>query len=91
MRAATRSRCWQCLESRRREGEALAHELRARLELIAAERERVEIELGLRDSQTEMVEARTGVAPGDTILLGTARGLTPGTAVRVSAPSDTKR
>ena len=31
----------QCLESRRREGEALAHELRARLELIAAERERV--------------------------------------------------
>lgn len=53
--------------------------------------ERVEIELGLRDSQTEMVEARTGVTPGDTILLGTARGLTPGTAVKVSAPSDTKR
>ena len=53
--------------------------------------EKVEIELGLRDAQTEMVEARAGITPGDTILLGTARGLTPGTAVRVSAPSDTKR
>jgi membrane fusion protein, multidrug efflux system len=53
--------------------------------------ERVEIELGLRDMQTEMVEARSGITPGDTILLGTARGLTPGTAVRVSAPNDTKR
>lgn len=53
--------------------------------------ERVEIELGLRDSQTEMIEARNGLTPGDTILLGTARGLTPGTAVKVSAPNDTKR
>lgn len=53
--------------------------------------EKVEIELGLRDTQTEMVEARTGIVPGDTILLGTARGLTPGTAVRVSTPNDTKR
>lgn len=53
--------------------------------------EKVEIELGLRDTQTEMVEARTGIVPGDTILLGTARGLTPGTPVRVSTPSDTKR
>jgi uncharacterized protein (TIGR00255 family) len=31
----------QCLESRRREGDALAHELRGRLELMEAERERV--------------------------------------------------
>ena len=53
--------------------------------------EKVEIELGLRDAQTETVEAKSGVVPGDTVLLGTARGLTPGTAVRVSAPSDTKR
>lgn len=53
--------------------------------------ERVEVQLGLRDTQTEMVETRTGVTPGDTILLGTARGLTPGTAVKVSTPSDTKR
>ncbi|MEX2152025.1 MAG: efflux RND transporter periplasmic adaptor subunit [Gemmatimonadaceae bacterium] len=53
--------------------------------------EKVEIDLGLRDSQTEMVEARSGVVPGDTVLLGTARGLTPGTPVKVSTPSDTKR
>lgn len=53
--------------------------------------EKVEIELGLRDTQTEMIEARTGVTPGDTILLGTARGLTPGTRVKVSTPNDTKR
>lgn len=53
--------------------------------------EKVEIELGLRDTQTEMVEARSGVTPGDTILLGTARGLTPGTPVKVSTPNDTKR
>ena len=53
--------------------------------------EKVEIELGLRDTQTEMVEARTGITPGDTVLLGTARGLTPGTPVKVSTPNDVKR
>lgn len=53
--------------------------------------ERVEVDLGLRDSQSETVEVRSGVVPGDTVLLGTARGLTPGTPVRVSTPNDTKR
>jgi len=53
--------------------------------------EKVEVELGLHDTQTETVEVKSGIAPGDTLLLGTARGLTPGTPVKVSVPSDNKK
>jgi membrane fusion protein (multidrug efflux system) len=53
--------------------------------------ERVEIELGLRDTQTETVEVKSGIIAGDTLLLGTARGLTAGTPVKVSTPNDAKK
>ena len=53
--------------------------------------ERVEITVGLHDSQTEMVEVQSGLTPGDTVLLGTARGLSAGTPVKVSTPNDSKR
>jgi len=51
----------QCREARRREGAALAHELRGRLELIAAERDRVRLLAPARLAR-EQDRLRTAVA-----------------------------
>jgi membrane fusion protein, multidrug efflux system len=53
--------------------------------------QKADVTLGIRDDASETVEIRSGVQPGDTVLVGAARGISVGTAVRVSAPSDTKK
>jgi RND family efflux transporter MFP subunit len=49
--------------------------------------ERVDVELGLRDSRTERVLVLSGLNEGDTLLRGSAQGIAPGTAVQVSLPA----
>lgn len=50
--------------------------------------EKVEVQVGLRDSATETVEIVNGLAAGDTVLLGAAQGISPGTPVRVTDVKD---
>jgi RND family efflux transporter MFP subunit len=47
---------------------------------------RVDVQLGMRDTDAETVLITNGVSAGDTILVGSAQGITPGTPVRVQAP-----
>jgi len=49
--------------------------------------ERVEVRLGLEDTQAQKVEILAGAAAGDTLLVGAARAIAPGTLVRVQAPA----
>jgi membrane fusion protein, multidrug efflux system len=58
------------------------------MRLKAGKVEKVEVQLGLRDSATETVEIANGIAPGDTVLLGAAQGISPGTPVRVTDVKD---
>jgi RND family efflux transporter MFP subunit len=53
------------------------------MRLKAGKVEKVEVQVGLRDSATETVEIVNGIAAGDTVLLGAAQGISPGTPVRV--------
>jgi RND family efflux transporter MFP subunit len=50
--------------------------------------ERVDVKLGLRDTQTNQVEITAGVSAGDTLLVGSAQAITVGTRVRVTAVTD---
>jgi RND family efflux transporter MFP subunit len=50
--------------------------------------ERVEVEVGLQDTETERVEVRGAVAAGDTVMTGSARDFTPGTPARIGAPAE---
>jgi membrane fusion protein, multidrug efflux system len=45
--------------------------------------DRVNVTLGLRQSDTEVVEIKTGVSAGDIVILGSSKAVTPGTAVTV--------
>lgn len=45
--------------------------------------ERVNVQIGLRQSDTEMVEITQGIAAGDVVILGSSKSVTPGTAVSV--------
>lgn len=47
--------------------------------------ERVDVTLGLRDTQTERVEIAEGLDDGDVLLVGASQGMTPGTPVRIRA------
>jgi membrane fusion protein (multidrug efflux system) len=58
------------------------------MRLKAGKVEKVEVQVGLRDSATETVEIANGIAPGDTVLLGAAQGISPGTPVRVTDVKD---
>jgi RND family efflux transporter MFP subunit len=50
--------------------------------------ERIDVALGLRDTQANQVQIVSGVSPGDTLLRGAAQAITPGTLVRVTAIGD---
>ncbi len=45
--------------------------------------ERVNVTLGVRQTQRELVEVTKGVDAGDVLILGSAKGVAPGTPVRV--------
>ena len=45
--------------------------------------ERVNVTLGLRQSDTEAIEITNGLAVGDVVILGSSKAVTPGTAVNV--------
>jgi RND family efflux transporter MFP subunit len=49
--------------------------------------ERVNVQLGLRDSRTERIQVVSGLSKGDILLRGAAQGIAPGTPVQVSAPA----
>ena len=51
--------------------------------------ERLDVQLGMRDTQTDRVQITAGVALGDTLLRGAAQALNPSTAVRVTPLADT--
>lgn len=48
--------------------------------------ERVQVTLGLRQSEAELVEVLSGITEGDIVILGAARTLAPGTPVKVVGP-----
>ena len=48
---------------------------------------RVEVTLGLTDSESSRVEIASGIKAGDTVLIGPALQLTPGTEVRIVLPA----
>jgi RND family efflux transporter MFP subunit len=45
--------------------------------------ERVDVELGPRETETEQVEIVKGIAAGDLLVIGSAKGIAAGTAVKV--------
>ena len=54
------------------------------LRVAGGRTERVDVQLGLRDTRTERVQVVAGLNEGDTLLRGAAQGITPGTPVQVS-------
>jgi hypothetical protein len=51
--------------------------------------ERMDVQIGMRDTNTETVQVLSGVAVGDTLLVAAAQAITPGTPVKVQAsPAD---
>jgi len=58
----------------------------AALRLRGGKVERVEVQLGMRDTDAETVEVTQGITVGDTLLVAAAQGITPGTPVVVQAP-----
>jgi hypothetical protein len=50
--------------------------------------ERVDVQLGLRDTQSGQVAITAGVSVGDTLLVGSAQAITTGSRVRVTAITD---
>lgn len=66
-----------------------ARNLRPAVERLAKGRvERVDVTLGLRDTQTNQVQITAGVNAGDTLLVGSAQAISAGTRVRVTAMGD---
>jgi RND family efflux transporter MFP subunit len=63
--------------------------LRPVVERLARGRvERVDVTLGLRDTQSNQVQITAGVNAGDTLLVGSAQAISIGTRVRVTAVTD---
>jgi membrane fusion protein, multidrug efflux system len=63
--------------------------LRPAVERLARGRvERVDVTLGLRDTQTNQVQITAGVNAGDTLLVGSAQAISGGTRVRITAVTD---
>lgn len=53
--------------------------------------ERVQVALGIQDTQAETYEVTSGLASGDTVLIGAAQGINAGTPVRVTTVRDASR
>jgi RND family efflux transporter MFP subunit len=63
--------------------------LRPAVERLARGRvERVDVTLGLRDTQSNQVQITAGVNAGDTLLVGSAQAISSGTRVRITAVTD---
>jgi RND family efflux transporter MFP subunit len=63
--------------------------LRPAVERLARGRvERVDVTLGLRDTQSNKVQITAGVNAGDTLLVGSAQAISSGTRVRITAVTD---
>jgi hypothetical protein len=45
--------------------------------------ERVNVVLGVRQSDNETIEITSGIAGGDIVILGSSKSVTPGTAVTI--------
>jgi membrane fusion protein, multidrug efflux system len=50
--------------------------------------ERIDVQLGMRDTQANRVQIVSGVAAGDTLLRGAAQAIDPGTPIRVNPVTD---